>query len=131
MQFSDSEWKVMNAVWKGYPVTARQVLERLGAESTWAYTTVKTFLERLVEKEAVKSEKQGNTSIYTPLVTQGQARQQAVRAFVTRTFDGAFGPLVSCLLSESDLSERDREALREIIERQDAKDATEEEGDES
>ena len=52
VQLSDAEWKVMHAVWalRG-AVTVRQVHEHLDAETGWAYSTVKTLMERLVEKQ--------------------------------------------------------------------------------
>ncbi|MDA2930716.1 BlaI/MecI/CopY family transcriptional regulator, partial [Acidobacteria bacterium AH-259-O06] len=36
-----------------YPASARDVLEALEGEKSWAYTTVKTILNRLVEKGAL------------------------------------------------------------------------------
>ena len=73
MRLTDSEWQIMNALWQGHPATAREVADRLPEDVRWAYTTIKTMLSRLVTKQAVSERKQGNASIYEPLVTRERA----------------------------------------------------------
>lgn len=115
MKFTDAEWQIMKALWQKAPASARQVAERLPNDINWAYTTIKTMLTRLVEKKAVSECKQGNTSIYEPLVSQTQARQGAFRALLSNAFDGALGPLMHCLISEEQLSPKQRQKLQELI----------------
>jgi BlaI family penicillinase repressor len=116
MRLSDTEWTVMRAVWARGPASARDVLEAVTAETGWAYTTVKTLLARLVEKGALSERKRANQSIYEPLVTARTARVAALRALVDRAFDGVFGSLVQHLVAEERLSDRDRAALRAMLE---------------
>lgn len=121
MRLNDSEWTVMQALWAGAPATAREVLERIEAETDWAYTTVKTLLDRLAAKGAVSVEMQGHQSAYTPLVSQRTARRTALRSLVDRAFDGAFGSLVQHLAAEERLTPDERRQLREMAERLDRK----------
>ena len=53
MKLTEAEWQIMNALWKGWPATARQIADRLPEEVNWAYTTIKTMLTRLADKKAV------------------------------------------------------------------------------
>lgn len=115
MQFSEAEWKVMNAVWSQAPASAREVLAALPEDTAWAYTTVKTMLSRLVEKGAIEAEMQGNTSIYRPLISCRDARRSAVKGLLQRAFDGAFGPLMQFLIEEEKLSAKDRKRLEELL----------------
>jgi len=48
MKLTPAEWRLMNALWEAHPATAREVAERLPGETTWAYTTIKTMLSRLI-----------------------------------------------------------------------------------
>jgi BlaI family penicillinase repressor len=116
MKLSDAEWTVMNAVWERSPASVRDVLERIGGETGWAYTTVKTILERLVEKGALSASKRANASLFEPRVTQRQARRSAVRSLVEKAFDGTFGSLLTHLVAEEKLSARDRHKLAEMLE---------------
>lgn len=114
MRLSDSEWTVMNALWDRSPAKARVLLERV-AETGWAYSTVKTILARLVDKGAVEMGKQGNTSVYEPLVSRDSARRSAVHSLLDKAFDGTFGSLLQHFVTEERLSRRDREKLAAML----------------
>ena len=116
MKLSDAEWTVMNALWERSPANARDVLEHCEAETSWAYTTVKTLLARLVGKGALAERKRANTSLYEPLVSRTEARHSALRSLLDKAFDGAFGPLLQHMVSDEKLSKRDRRELTSMLE---------------
>jgi len=91
------------------------VLEEIGRETGWAYTTVKTLLARMVAKGAVRARKRGNASQYEPAVSPATARRSAVRALVDRAFQGAVAPLLHHLVEEERLSAADRAELKRRI----------------
>ena len=113
---TDAEWKVMHALWRAQPATAREVLDAIRPRSEWAYTTVKSLLARLEEKRAVRSTARGNTNVYESLVTRERAQRSALGTLLTRAFDGAAGALALQLLGDERLSTADRVRLREMIE---------------
>jgi BlaI family penicillinase repressor len=115
VKLSDSEWTVMNVVWDRPPVTVRDVHEVVQRETGWAYTTVKTTLERLASKGILRSRKRGNVGLYEPLVSRSQARKSAVRSLVEKAFDGTFGSLLQHILSDEKLSARDQKRLAELL----------------
>jgi BlaI family penicillinase repressor len=121
MKLNDSEWTVMQAVWESSPANARDVLERVHDETEWAYTTVKTILARLVEKGALHEKKQGNTSVYEPLVTRESARKVAVRSLLDKAFDGTFGSLVQHMIEGEKLGKKEREKLARMLDEADRK----------
>ena len=114
MKLTQAEWQIMKVLWKNHPATARQIMTRLPKGVNWAYTTIKTMLTRLVEKSAVGETKQGNTSLYEPLLSQRKARLSAFTSMLDQAFDGAAGPLVHFLLEEQQLSAGQK---RELIEK--------------
>ncbi len=118
MKLTEAEWQIMNALWQKHPATARDIMGRLDRRVNWAYTTIKTMLTRLVEKKAVGEVKQGNTSVYEPLVSQQKARLSAFRSLLDQAFDGAVGPLVHFLAEEEQLTAQEKAELRELLERE-------------
>ena len=116
LKLSDAEWTVMQAVWAGQPASARDVLDRVGKNTGWAYTTVKTLLSRLVDKGAVTTRMQGNVSLYESRISKRQARIAALRSLVDKAFDGTFGSLLQHLVTEERLSKNDRAALARMLE---------------
>jgi BlaI family penicillinase repressor len=115
MKLTDSEWQIMNALWKHHPATAREVKENLPGTIHWAYTTIKTLLTRLVAKNAVSERKRGNTSLYEPLVTRSRARRSAISSLLNQAFDGTVEPLVHFIVEDRHLSEKQRKKLIEIL----------------
>lgn len=118
MKLTEAEWQIMNALWQKHPATAREIMARLGSRVNWAYTTIKTMLTRLAEKDAVSEVKQGNTSVYEPLVSQQKARLSALGSLLDQAFDGAVGPLVHFLAEEKQLTAKEKKELRKILERE-------------
>ena len=108
---TDAEWKVMRCLWERAPATARDVCDRLN--TGWAYTTVKTFLDRLAEKGAVRVRRRGSVAVYTPATTRAQARRAAVRSLAAKAFDGAVGPMVHFLVGK--LSAKERAEVRRLL----------------
>jgi len=121
MKLTDAEWQIMNALWKQYPATAREIAENLPGETRWAYTTIKTLLARLAAKNAVSEQKRGNTSIYEPLVSLKKARRTALRSFLNQAFGGAVEPLLSFLAEERKLTNKQREELVKILQNEKAR----------
>ena len=115
MKLTEPEWIIMNALWDKHPAKARDVVERLPSSVSWAYTTVKTMLDRLVEKKAVSKSKRGNTGLYEPLLSRQHARRTALRMVLNRAFDGAFGPMMYFLVEDENMSAGERKELIKIL----------------
>jgi BlaI family penicillinase repressor len=115
MKLTQAEWQIMNALWQKHPTTARELMQRLPKGISWAYTTIKTMLSRLVEKKAVSEQKKGNTSLYKPLVSQKRARRSAFKSMLDQAFEGAMGPLMHFLIEEEQLSEKQKRQIFQIL----------------
>jgi predicted transcriptional regulator len=118
MKLSEAEWQIMNALWKKNPATARDLTEHLPKETNWAYTTIKTMLSRLVAKKIISERKQGNTSVYEPLISKAIARSKAVISLVNQAFDGTVGPLMHFLIDEKKLTKKQRRELIELLKKE-------------
>ena len=118
MRLTDAEWQVMNCLWEKHPATARGIAGRLPPEVKWAYTTIRTLLARLVEKGAVREYKEGNTSLYEPILSRENARRSALKTLVDHAFDGAYGPLMHFLVNDPNLTPKQRQALEEALKEQ-------------
>jgi len=118
MKLTNSEWQLMNCLWERHPATARGIAGRLPEEVKWAYTTIRTLLARLAEKGAIREYKEGNTSLYEPILTRDNARRSALKTLVNQAFDGAYGPLMHFLVNDKRLTNEQREALAKILEDQ-------------
>jgi BlaI family transcriptional regulator, penicillinase repressor len=119
MKLSQNEWKIMNALWKGSPATAREIIEQIPGNVGWAYTTVKTMLSRLVAKEAVSEHKRGNTSFYEPLIARDNAHKNAFTDLFEKVLDNGIEPLMHYLIEEKKISKKEREELIRMLKKYD------------
>jgi BlaI family penicillinase repressor len=121
MKITDAEWQIMNCLWEKHPATARGIAGRLPKDVQWAYTTIRTLLARLIEKGAVREYKEGNTSLYEPILSRDNARRSALKTLVNQAFDGAYGPLMHFLVNDQSLTSKQRQALAQALHEQSEK----------
>jgi BlaI family transcriptional regulator, penicillinase repressor len=113
----ETEWDLLDALWSAERATARQVADALAPKRGWAYSTVKTLLDRMVEKGLVSARQVGPVWEYTPALSRPRAQRWAWRRFVDVAFGGAVAPSVAFVAREAKLSKAQRTALREALDR--------------
>ena len=84
-KLTDSEWKVLSALWAGGPQTLGQVLERLAGETGWSRTTVHTYLTRMMGKDLVTAD-QHSPRRYAAAVTLEECAAQEEKSLMDRAY---------------------------------------------
>lgn len=113
---TDAEWVIMEVVWEHEPCAAGTVQEALQPTHGWAYSTVKTTMDRMVAKGLLATRSIRNLQLFSPLVTRRQARRNELRQCLRRAFDGALSPMIQFLVEEERLSAAELKELRRMIE---------------
>jgi BlaI family transcriptional regulator, penicillinase repressor len=121
LELFESEWAILQKVWDLEPCAAPAVQEALHAEKGWAYTTVKTMMDRMVKKGLLKAKKIRNLYLYSSAVTQSQARKSEIARTLKRAFDGTFTPMMQFLIENDQLSEQEYDKLENLIKRRNHK----------
>lgn len=112
---SDSEWEVMNILWDEAPLMASNIIDRLAGRQTWSARTIKTLLNRLVNKKALAFEALGKRYLYRPAVKRDQCVRAESRSFVSRVFGGAIGPMLVQFVDQADLSSKEIQELQRLL----------------
>jgi BlaI family penicillinase repressor len=111
----ESEWTILQVVWEREPCAAPTVQEVLQESKGWAYTTVKTMMDRMVRKGLLKTERVRNLYLYRSAVTRAQAQRNELLRTAQRAFDGAMTPMMQFLIESEKLSEKDYQYLEYLI----------------
>lgn len=106
----------MKVVWRLEPVTVRDVYEALRERRQIAYTTVMTMMRILEDKGYLERTAAERAHVYRSAKPRTQVVGALVRDFVDRVFDGASGALLVHLAKDNALTERQRRAVRKLIE---------------
>ena len=110
-----AEWIVIKAVWDRQPCTAPEVLAKLSKPTGWAYSTVRTLMDRMVAKGILTSEKIRNATLYRAAVTRAQAQRRAVLSALRQAFNGSLTPMVQCLIHSRNVSAQELDELEALI----------------
>ncbi len=116
-KLSDGEWAIMRVVWRTQPVSAVSVKEEFESSTGWTYSTVKTMMDRMVRKDLLSTKRIRNLILYSAAITPDQARKGALKQVLDNAFEGALPPMIHFLLEHEDLSEKELNQLRELIDR--------------
>lgn len=111
----DSEWAILQVVWEREPCTAPAVQEVLEKDKGWAYTTVKTLMDRMVKKGLLRTERMRNLYLYRSAITRAEAQRSEIFRTVKRAFDGALTPMMQFLIENESLSEEEYQELERLI----------------
>lgn len=114
-QISEAESVVMEALWTHSPRSAEDVVAAIGDERAWQESTVKTLLNRLLRKNAVKVQKDGRRYLYSAAITREQWLHSESKGFLDRLFDGRVAPLVAHFTRHRKLSAADLQELKRLI----------------
>jgi len=106
----------MKIVWRRRTATVREVYEDLRETRRIAYTTVMTMMNVLATKGYVTRTKDDRAFRYRPTRQERTVVTSMVREFVNRVFDGASRPLLLHLSKDRNLSAKERQELRRLIE---------------
>lgn len=111
----DSELEVMQALWAcSIPAKREQINEILQKTHPIAQTTLLTLLTRLSEKSFILIEKQGRSSIYTPLISEQEYLASQSNRFFTKLCKGNLSIFASALC-DSGLSKEEIDELRSLL----------------
>jgi len=121
VELTEAEWEIMKVVWEKEPCAAGTVQEELARGRDRAYSTVKTTMDRMVEKGFLKIEKIRNLQLFSSCVSEVEARRGEFRRMLKRAFDGALTPMMQFLIEHEGLSTEDASQLRELVNRAEGK----------
>lgn len=115
MPISDAEAVVMEVLWQRHPQGAEDVVTTLAARSDWAEPTIKTLLNRLLNKGAIRAVREGRRYLYSPVLTREAWVSQQSEGLLERLFGGRVAPLVAHFSERGKLSEADIAELKRLI----------------
>ncbi len=112
---TDAELRLMDVIWTLGSANTTDVLKALPGDDQLAYTTVLTTLRILEDKGYLRHTKDGKSFVYHPRVDRASVRQSALRHLVSRFFQNSPELLVSNLIADEQLSPKDLQRLKKMI----------------
>jgi BlaI family penicillinase repressor len=112
---SEAESVVMEVLWRHGSMRSEDVVENLTGLQRWREATIKTLLNRLLNKGAIRAKKEGRRYLYSPVLTRDDWLSRESKGLLDRLFDGRVAPLVAHFGRHGKLSKRDIAELKRMI----------------
>lgn len=115
MQLSKAEEQLMQHLWDKEKAFVKEILE-LYPDPKPATTTLLTLLKRMMDKGFVSYKLFGNSRQYKPLVSKKDYFSKHLNGLIKDFFDDNSAQFASFFTQQADLSKKELEVLKEIIE---------------
>ncbi|MDO4432333.1 MAG: BlaI/MecI/CopY family transcriptional regulator [Aerococcaceae bacterium] len=115
---SSAEWHVMRVVWANHTTTSRTIIDTLLPITSWKEGTIKSLINRLIQKSLIHCDKTQSPYQLSPLLTQEEATLQQLNACLETTCCTKRGHYLAALLEQQPLSQSDCQTLLAIITQQ-------------
>lgn len=107
----------MKIIWQLEQATVRDVYEELLKYRKVAYTTVMTMMKILENKKHLEKTQEDRAYVYRPTKPKDQVLGGMVREFVNRVFNGSAEPLLTHLIQDSNLTQKELDDIARMIRR--------------
>ena len=113
-QLTNAEEQLMEHLWNLEKAFMKDLLEAF-PEPKPKTTTVATLLKRMVDKDFVAYTEFGNSREYYPLVKKTAYFSKHVNGLIKNFFNDSASQFASFFTNETDLSEKELEELKKIV----------------
>lgn len=114
---TEVELELMNIIWELGSCTVKDVQNALPKERDLAYTSVATIMKILEQKGALQSEKKERAHTYVPSLSRADYEAMSLRHLTENVFRGDPTSMVMRLLDDSDLTQKEMDTIRAILEK--------------
>ena len=115
-QLTNAEEQLMEHLWKLDKAFMKDLLEAY-PEPKPKTTTVATLLKRMIDKKFVAYTEYGNSREYYPLVSKTVYFSKHVNGLIKNFFNDSASQFASFFTTETNLSEKELEELKKIVDR--------------
>jgi BlaI family transcriptional regulator, penicillinase repressor len=115
MKISDAEWAVMQVVWRRESVGAAEVIGQILPETDWNHRTVRTLLNRLVDKGALGAELRDGRNVYRANVTQQECVREESRSFLDKVFRGNAAEMLFHFVKNEEIPPDELQQLKALL----------------
>ena len=115
MKISDSEWTILEISWEESPKTITELTAMLKERTGWSKHTIIALLKRMQEKGSVRYVQEGRTKQFFPQIAKEDAELEKSQTFVKKFFDGSASMLISTMLKQGKISEKEIDEICELL----------------
>jgi len=114
-ELTKSEERIMQVLWKLKKAFVKDIIDELDDEPKPPYNTISSIVRLLEKKGYVNYKAYGKTYEYFPAITKDQYTKTTFSKLFSGYFNNSPASLLSFMVKEEKLSEKDIEEIKKII----------------
>jgi BlaI family penicillinase repressor len=118
-ELTKAEYDIMRVLWKHGDKSVREVYDFLKDTQNWALTTVRTMMDRMVNKGLLAKENFHGVFVFQPLISRPEGLAKMVRFIAERVFETDTNTVVSMFSNTKGLSSTEIEELKALLDEED------------
>lgn len=119
---TDAELAVLRVLWTNGPSSVRDIVAaQADSDTPMQAATVQKLLERLEDKEWVNRDRTGVIQLFQATANRDELIGRRLSGIAEELCEGSLTPLLSHLVKHNRLSSKDKQALRDLIDKLDSK----------
>lgn len=110
-----AELEILALLWEKEPLTVKEIHEQLCLKKEVGYTTALKIMQNMTQKGLLKRELKGKSHLYYAIFEQSETQQNLLNRLIDTAFAGSASNLVMQLLGNKTTSEKELNAIKDII----------------
>jgi BlaI family penicillinase repressor len=114
---SRQEWVLMEALWQKSPMFLSEIMEATANSVDWNRSSYLTYLKRMADKGLISYTTVRGSRSYSPLMRREDCIESESNYILSKLTEDSARLLLACMIQKSGLTEKDRDELKELIEK--------------
>lgn len=110
-----AEFDVLRVLWKSGRLSVREVHDQVTENNSWAYTTTKTVMDRMVKKEFLKRESFHRVFLYSSLISRPMGFARFISFFSDNILEMDYSAVMSLFGRSKALTPEEIKELSSIL----------------
>lgn len=114
-KISNAEWAIMKVIWVNSQISSTDIIQKLKDKTEWKPATVKSLINRLLNKNAIGFNKLGYEYLYFPKISEDECIKSESLSFINKVFNGSIKSMLLTFAQSDELSKLDIKELKKIL----------------
>ncbi len=110
-----TEFDILRIIWKNDKLSVREVHDQITLTHNWAYSTTKTMMDRMVNKQFLIREKFHGVFLYRSLISHPKGFARFIQFFADRVLEIDHGEVVALFSRSSALDANEIKELENLL----------------
>lgn len=115
------ELEILKLLWRRKDLSAREIADELSEPLGWSYSTLRTVLERMCDKDLLKKSQKGGVNTYAAVVGKVTLLGRMIQDFSSRVLEIEAAPPAVLFAQSKLLTEEELEELEQMLREEETK----------